>query len=603
MDTNIDNYTIEELFAILQITDESQINQLYIQSEIQKYITFFDKTQNKSMVQFFKDMDERMLEELQSYSEMDIDEEEEEEEEEEEDIDIFDPSNKNELALVDEEEEEGEQKQQEEKQEVQPSDQTNSWFTSQYLPQVDDPKQLDKVTVRKDKIDVYDNNHAPMKQDQLGVTTTVSIPVAQDSLNPTLQNTTTRFVNLDSQYRQIVEDIVSTDYTITLSDRLTNVLSLRLYSIQVPFAWYNVETTDNNDYFWVIFYDEETGNEVVLNNEKAGVPIIMENGNYTMENFAKGLIDAFTKAHFIFLNEPTESVKINPINGLLTLNLYGAMYTDPYSGKAYEVTETTILQFFDTNRSFDPSPAKFTNTTTYSNISVNNTLGYLMGFRSLSEFVKTTGNLASVMINLLGPKYIIVAIDDFNQNHINNDLVGVTQKSETIKLPSYYTPEMASCALSVTNDAYVLEEGNSTKTVAAQADSGIDDQLKTTKEMQTTKQFQVQTTYPRNLTSAQLYTINEIMKNNAEAGNVSTRYALSPIISDTLAIIPIKSAYTMGEMYTDFSGSLQDNKRSYFGPVNIDRMRIQLYNDKGNILNLHGSEWTLCLICETLYQY
>jgi hypothetical protein len=592
MDSNISNYTIEELFAILHVTDDSQINQLYIESEIQKYITYFERQKNKSMVKFFKDMEERILDELQ----MDVDNDDEDNV-----VAEFDPTQsrnedvEEEEGLEEEDNEEELEAKKEEENRVQASEQTNSWYTSEYLPQLDDPTQLDKVTIRKGKIDVYNNDHNPMKQEQLGVNAAINLPVAQDTLNPTLQNTTTRFVNLDSQYRQILDDIASTDYTITLSDRLTDVLSLRLYSIQVPYSWYNVEQSDGNDYLWVIFYDEETDEEIILNHEKAGVPIIMESGNYTMANFAQGLIDAFTKANFIFLNEPEECIKINMINGKITINLFGAMYTDPYTNKAYEVTETTILQFFDSSRNFDP--AENTNTNSYSNLTVNSTLGFLMGFRTLSEYVKTEGNNATVMINLLGPKYIVVAIDDFNQNHINNDLVGVTQKSEIIKLPSYYTPDMA------TTDNIVLDEESATKTVAGQAELGIDTQLKTTKALQATRQFHVQTVYPRNLTTAQLYTINEIMKNNARAGNVSTRYSLSPIISDTLAIIPIKSPYAMGEMYTDFSGSLQDNKRTYFGPVHIDRMRIQLYNDKGNLLNLHGSEWTLCLICETLYQY
>jgi hypothetical protein len=53
----------------------------------------------------------------------------------------------------------------------------------------------------------------------------------------------------------------------------------------------------------------------------------------------------------------------------------------------------------------------------------------------------------------------------------------------------------------------------------------------------------------------------------------------------------------------EFSGSLQDNKRTYFGPVNIDRMRVRLLDDKGNILNLNGAEWSISIISENLYQY
>ena len=56
-------------------------------------------------------------------------------------------------------------------------------------------------------------------------------------------------------------------------------------------------------------------------------------------------------------------------------------------------------------------------------------------------------------------------------------------------------------------------------------------------------------------------------------------------------------------MYIEFSGSIQDNKRIYFGPVNINRMRITLLNDKGNLVNLNGADWSITLISENLYQY
>jgi hypothetical protein len=60
---------------------------------------------------------------------------------------------------------------------------------------------------------------------------------------------------------------------------------------------------------------------------------------------------------------------------------------------------------------------------------------------------------------------------------------------------------------------------------------------------------------------------------------------------------------TTGDVYVEFSGSLQDNKRVYFGPVNISRMRVRLLDDKGNNLNLNGADWSLTLLSENLYQY
>ena len=106
---------------------------------------------------------------------------------------------------------------------------------------------------------------------------------------------------------------------------------------------------------------------------------------------------------------------------------------------------------------------------------------------------------------------------------------------------------------------------------------------------------------PRTLTQAQIYTINEIIKNRSKT--ISFR-AKAPTNSDTFALIPIKYGnMTTGQLYTELSGQFQDNKRVYFGPVDIDRLRIRLLDDRGNTVDLHGADWCVTLISENLYQY
>jgi hypothetical protein len=51
------------------------------------------------------------------------------------------------------------------------------------------------------------------------------------------------------------------------------------------------------------------------------------------------------------------------------------------------------------------------------------------------------------------------------------------------------------------------------------------------------------------------------------------------------------------------SGQFRENKRIYFGPVNIDRLKLTLLDDRGNIVDLHGGDWNVTLISENLYQY
>ena len=55
-----------------------------------------------------------------------------------------------------------------------------------------------------------------------------------------------------------------------------------------------------------------------------------------------------------------------------------------------------------------------------------------------------------------------------------------------------------------------------------------------------------------------------------------------------------------GQPYVEFGGSLQNQERSYFGPVNISRMSVKLVSDRGNSVDLNNANWSFSLICEQL---
>ena len=106
---------------------------------------------------------------------------------------------------------------------------------------------------------------------------------------------------------------------------------------------------------------------------------------------------------------------------------------------------------------------------------------------------------------------------------------------------------------------------------------------------------------PRVFTQKQQYSLNEIIKNRKTSTN---QRITPPSTTNVFAIVPLRSAgKKFGELITEFSGPLPLNIRNYFGPVDIERMKISLYDDKGNILNLNGAEWSFTMISEHLYQY
>ena len=501
-DYNINNYSTDELYALLDLPNPSSNADIISQSN--SYISKYTAENNTKMATFFQQIQSKLLVTNQAV-------------------------------------------------------QTNNWWTNEALPQSNNV-QKDKNTDRVQKINVYENEHLPMKREQLGINNAIDTGIAQDTLNPNLENITTRFINLDSQYRQSSAGVEtsSTDYTLDLSEPLTNVLSLRLYSVQIPFTWYIIDVAYGNTCFWVTI-------------SGTAIQIYIEPGNYDPTTLIDALNSAFVTAGF-FLATPI--VTYTTSTGKITINLNDATYNDV----PIILSSETYITFYD----FSSTLKCFNELCSSLNHTFDNTLGWLMGFRDPIVEILSTGNTGTAIVNLYGPKYLILVLDDYNQNHIVNGLVTITDMSAKVSLPTYYTPDMPYTCVNPRH--IVTGSGINTKTDITYSNT-----------------ITVEPTSPRILTQAQIYTINQIIKNK----NQTTSYrGKAPTTSDTFAIIPFKKgSMNLGDIYVEFGGSMQDNKRVYFGPVNIDRMHIKLLDDRGNILNLHGVDWCITLISENLYQY
>ena len=587
MDYNTNNYTITELLAILELDDPDSDEIMDTTNKLINQFSVAGENQPQ-LVNFFQSIQTKLLQYMQQLENSGEDAE-------------YTPDEK----------------------------QTNEWWQNEALPQKNSI-QKDKITDRVQKIDIYDNNHLPMNREQLGVNNNFNVPVTQDTLNPNLQNVTSRFINLDSQFRQASggSESMSTDYTIDLSDPLTNVLSLRLYAIQIPYTWYTIDYVYGNTCFWV------TNNQITFK-------IFVEPGNYTPFEFCIAINKAFTTtANFQppytdtdsqtpgpnynqgFTNTDTDITAIatfNPNNGKITINLSG--WVDPSGAPIQTKTQYTntfnsetdaYFTFFDitgTKSCYESGSNPCGSGSTQHTF--NGTLGWLMGFRLPLSPIFTNGNTPQSVLNLYGTKYFIVVLDDYNQNHINNGLITITELSKSLALPSYYNNSQPYiCRKNVQNLPSLLDinsVGNLSNITPAEAvalgvnPDNLFNSIQDKVDMSSGDIQQFLPSAPRTLTQAQIYTINEIIKNRSKT--ISFR-AKAPTNSDTFAIIPIKyGSMSTGQLYTELSGQFQDNKRIYFGPVDIDRLRIRLLDDRGNVVDLHGADWCVTLISENLYQY
>ena len=402
-----------------------------------------------------------------------------------------------------------------------------------------------------------------MKRKQLGINQEYEVPVVPGAINPNQKNTFTRIINIDSQFRQnnvpsskgvkyeqiskpvSLSTWSSTNFSLDLSDPLINVLSLKLYSLQIPFSWYNIPSGLN------CFHINCDGDEKLIR---------IQEGNYTND---------------------FETLRDN-INNVLKTECENLVFdfcklTGKFKIKNTNANEVIITFWKNIN---DVSCI----TDCYTTPKVNNNLGWLLGFRNTNYTIPSGSELSAESVpNLHGPKYVIIMLEDFNTNRINKGLVTIQDTEIRLSLPKYYQPgnvnqlqiDPPTCPNPKPSAPYPLDTYVTTPVYS----QGV----------------------PPIITQQQQYSLNEIIKNRK---NVTNEKICAPSTTNVFAIVPIRSVgKEFGELITEFSGPLPLNIRGYFGPVDIERMRVTLYDDQGNIMNLNGADWSFTMISEHLYQY
>jgi len=268
----------------------------------------------------------------------------------------------------------------------------------------------------------------------------------------------------------------------------------------------------------------------------------------------------------------------------------------------YYTTHDYRIVFYDVN-DFN----KCTNvSSSYHNASADTTLGYILGFKDLTEYdmepsentrtqdgvqyyvnpdiqrrtnsVYTTTQptvyrdkvtlRGGSVVNTSLYNYFMIILDDFNQNHLNDGLVTVAPNDNSVTLPHYANRKnYRGCTDPITNTQESSINNNPNSTAG--------------------------------LTQNQIYSIEQII----EAQNQTrSRMSNGPYVKDMFALLPVKASSTPGSMYVEFGGTLQQQERVYFGPVNIRRIAIKLCNDKGDVVDLNGNNWSFQLVCEQLYR-
>tara|TARA_Y100000992_G_scaffold47444_1_gene27535 strand:+ start:6300 stop:7628 length:1329 start_codon:yes stop_codon:yes gene_type:complete len=380
--------------------------------------------------------------------------------------------------------------------------------------------------------DIYVSNNEEtilIKEEKIGN----DITLQDIKSNPNFNNIIERMVNIDSTFRlnsfphksdqfryselgNVETTIYSnTNFTCNLTEKLNNVLSITLHSVQIPYSWYNITRFNNS---------------IKVNDTTITVPP----GNYSITEL---------------------TVKINELfaSNSLSITMYYNI-DNSYKINIKQDTSNNII-FYEQSESFIDSKS-------------NHNLGWSLGFRN--SIYNELDFTAEALVDINGPKYFNLSVDEFKSNISNRGVVSIETSENKLSLPSYFSNDLLLADTPEENDRLIPQYSNIRE---------INNVL-----------------LSKNITKAQETTINEIIKSRNETTNTKL---IIPKNDNVFALIH----YSVGDYgkFITLESRLEINKRVYLGPINIDKLKIVLTDDIGNIVDLNGLDWSFSFIAEHLY--
>lgn len=292
----------------------------------------------------------------------------------------------------------------------------------------------------------------------------------QGAINPLSKRILRQNINIDTRFRENYYGTNASNFHVNLPLRFTEVLSLQLSAMELPTTFYVVSKVFGNNFFVLEIADEQP------------LIVTIPDGNYDaislqtyINSFLSGLGTSSPYNSIQFISDTLAN------NGVISGT--GKMVIGSSSGTiAFSINFLTDSSGNDDRQT--PLPLK---------------LGWLMGFRE-GYYENAFTYVSEGIVNLLGPRYIYLAVDDFN-NSVSDGFYGAFTSS-------------------------ILN-----KNILARI-------------------------------SLQGSVFNYLSQNNFN-----------------LITVP----------------------RQYFGPVDIQKLQIQLLDEYGRVLNLNNMDYSFCLTFQTIY--
>ena len=212
-------------------------------------------------------------------------------------------------------------------------------------------------------------------------------------INPLKKRTLIRNLNIDSRFRENYYSTIASNYNINLPIVINDVLDMQLAAIELPTTFYVISKQSGNNYFWV----------TLINNDGTFKEIVsVPDGNYTQ-------LTIYSIINKELLNLATINADFGTI--VFSINLSSATTGSAQTIVGFNGSQSSGAQLqldFQANINGIPDkgtplPLKF---------------GWNLGFRN-GIYIGNTNYVSEGLLDLTGPRYVYLVVDDFN-NNVNN---------------------------------------------------------------------------------------------------------------------------------------------------------------------------------------
>jgi hypothetical protein len=177
----------------------------------------------------------------------------------------------------------------------------------------------------------------------------------------------TKYINIDTRFRDEYNYLSTANYNVTLPQRITDVSTMTLMSIEVPMSFYNISSAIGNNYFTVT-------------NGETTTTITIDDGNYDISSL-KTVLNSALWGYDLSYNYSGSHSTMNTGSGSVTVNF--AVGSTGNSDK----------------------------------YSIKSKLGWILGFRQLSYTITTSTTTSEAFYDLNGSRYLYLALDEFNKGN------------------------------------------------------------------------------------------------------------------------------------------------------------------------------------------